>query len=546
MAQKSDSALVSDNNALESIITPDGLIDPAELKSFLRHVIDSKWSRVDNAGLSSGGSGSSPFVRKVTVQAVDEVSFKRNDSQSSVVLPNGNILCAYTSFYGLTTEDNGQSRVYARESADGGNTWINPRAIITTVNVDWNCQTPHLYVRSNGTVGLIFLAKSPSSEITKYYQMTSTDNGATWGTPVQILDAPTKYTIGAFDRVFKAKSGTWFLPLQENQDGQSNGNVGIYTGFYLFSNNEGVSWSEISRTSFSSPDGLVDEPGMYSVDRFIDATASDTEKLVYYWRSRSGVVFARESINNGATWSNTYALGIQAPNSTTTIINHKDVLIACHNRLYASNPSTQAARATLDLSISKDNGNNWARTVVLETSDTLAFFQPTLMVNGDSLFVFYGSFNNSLLRGGVTLQIFSVTSVISDPVDLILPLLKVAATLYQLNVDPSRLISLYLQDTGIDAGEISLGSATGSNSVFQPRLKTKASNGSAMGVLWDIEVGQDANTLDYSGGLVLNIVGPGGGPVSVINALRIQINGNDIFRILPNGNVQADGTFTSF
>lgn len=499
-------------------------------------------------------SPTAAYVVPATVQAYDDTTFKRNDSQSSLVLPSGDILCVFTNFYGATSEDNGTARLYAKNSADDGLTWGNGRVVITNVNTDWNVYCPNLYIRANGTVGLIFLGKSPTTEATKYYQMTSTDNGVTWGSPSQILDAPSKYTISAFDRVFKANSGRWFMPLQENQTpGVLDGNVGDYTGFYIYSDNEGVSWSEASsRMLITSPDDLVDEPGMFSTPRFVDSQANETERLVYYWRTRSGTVYASESINNGTTWSAAFSLGIEAPNSTTTIISYKGTQVACHNRWFASRPSTPEARAVLDLSISKDNGTTWSRTVTVEhgTGQTQCYFQPTLMIEGTTLYCFYGSFtgltNGNLNRGSCKLRIYDVEAICGNSITRKFSQLMVAATVYQMNNDPGKLFSIFLDKLGKADSGIHFGSASGSDNQFWPFQLVKSSSGVPVGLLWDVEVGQDANSLAYSGGITIRIKNSGGSAVSTIPLLRIQNGTSDRLRLLSNGNLEIDGTVVNF
>lgn len=549
MAEKIDSVLHTDLANIKSRITADGKIDAAEFTAYETDIIDSKLNKADYVA----SSPTAAYVVPATVQAYDETTFKRNDSQSSIVLPNGDILCVFTNFFGVSTEDAGTARLYAKNSTDDGLTWGNGRVVITNVNTDWNVYCPNLYLRSNGTVGLIFLGKSPSTDATKYYQMTSTDSGATWGSPTQILDAPSKYTISAFDRVFKADSGRWFMPLQENQNGILDGNVGIYTGFYLYSDNEGVSWTEAaSRTLISSPDDLVDEPGMFSVPRFVDSQANEVEKLVYYWRTRSGTVYASESINNGTSWSAAFSLGLEAPNSTTTIIQYKGTLIACHNRLFSSNPSTAEARAVLDLSISKDNGSTWSRTVTVEFSDgqLSCFFQPTMMIEGTTLYVFYGAFtgltNGNLNRGSCKLRIYDVEAICGNSITRKFSQLMVAATVYQMNNDPAKIFGVYNDRLGKADSGIFFGAASGSDTQFWPFQLVKSSSGVPVGLLWDVEVGQDANSLAYSGGITIRIKNSGGGSVSAIPLLRIQNGTSDRLRLLSNGNLEIDGTVVNF
>jgi hypothetical protein len=547
MAEKIDSVLKSETQG--KFTAGSDQWTGQEVEDTLVDIIDSKLNKDDY----TPSSPTAAYVVPVTVQAYDDTTFKRNDSQSSIVLPNGDILIVFTNFYGATSEDNGTARLYAKNSTDDGLTWGNGRVVITNANTTWNVYCPNLYLRTDGTVGLVFLAKSPSAEITKYYQMTSSDNGATWGTPVQLLDAPTKYTISAFDRIFKARSGRWFMPLQENQNGISDGNSGIYTGFYLYSDNQGVSWVEApSRTLISSPDGLVDEPGMFSVPRFVDSQANEVEKLVYYWRTRSGTVYAVESINNGATWSAAFSLGIEAPNSTTTIVGYKGSLIACHNRLFASNPSTAEARAVLDLSISKDNGSTWSRTVTVEhgTGQTQCYFQPSMMIEGTTLYCFYGSFtgltNGNLNRGACKLRIYDVEAICGNSITRKFSQLMVAATVYQMNNDPAKLFGVYLDKLGKDNSGHFFGSASGSDNEFWPAQLTKASVNIPLGLLWTILTGQDAATYGYSAGLTINVKSNGGGSVSTIPLLKIQNNGVDKLILDANGNLSVDGTVTSF
>lgn len=305
---------------------------------------------------------------------------KRNDQASIVRVANGNLLCVWTA-YSTNVEDEASAHIYGAESSDNGLTWHSYRDVVMNFDTT-GVYVPSLYRKDNGD--LIMMVLTQNSDTTRrIFQLTSTNNGASWSLPEEIYN-PVKYLNVAANRLFRASSGRLFYPVQVNQRGGFNSSVGVYEGKVLYSDDEGDNWA-VMPYNIQSPDSLVVEAGFYEKNNM----------LTLYWRSRSGVVYAANSTDNGATFLSPYSTNLTAPNSQTTIVVDplSGNLIAAHNNLSGSIDGVSSRRA-LDISFTQDAGRSWTKGYEIVRNSDSTYIEPSLYPLGNSVMVLYSSGSN--------------------------------------------------------------------------------------------------------------------------------------------------------
>lgn len=319
------------------------------------------------------------------VTIYDSLNVLRRSDQASIVrMSNGNLLMAWTA-YTQGTEDGALAHIHGAESNDNGLSWHNYRVLVDNFDTV-GTYIPSLYMKSDGTLIMNLLSQN-SDTTSRFFSLTSNDNGGSWSTPVPIYSEPGKYFVVAADRIFKTSSGRLLYPIQRNVSGGLLSTSGVYEGKVLYSDNNGSTW-DIFPYTIQSPDSLVGEAGIYQV--------KDT--LIHYWRGRSGVVFAAKSTDDGATFSAAYSLRLMAPNSQSTLVydSSHNVVIAVHNK-YIGVINGSSARISLDLSKSFDNGKTWSRSFEIEHSSDSNYIEPTIFfLPGKDILISYSAGSNAV------------------------------------------------------------------------------------------------------------------------------------------------------
>ena len=97
-------------------------------------------------------------------------------------LKNGNIIFAYTHFYGNNWEDKCSADLYAIYASDEGETWSMPSPLIERDEGAENIMCPSLFRTPDGDIGLLYLRKAGKACV-PYYTYSS-DEGKTFS-PIQ-------------------------------------------------------------------------------------------------------------------------------------------------------------------------------------------------------------------------------------------------------------------------------------------------------------------------------------------------------------------------
>lgn len=135
----------------------------------------------------------------------------RNSEGAFADLKDGKILFVYSHFLGDSGSDHAKARLAARVSADGGATWSDDAFItIPREETAMNVMSVSLQCLGNGDLGLFYLLRFGWHEM-RMWLMRSTDEGRTWGEPVNCMPSGGYYVVNN-DRIVRLKSGRLVIP----------------------------------------------------------------------------------------------------------------------------------------------------------------------------------------------------------------------------------------------------------------------------------------------------------------------------------------------
>ena len=136
----------------------------------------------------------------------------RNSEGAFIDLKDGGILFVYSRFIGSSSNDEASACLAARVSHNGGETWsAHDRIILTPQDRHaMNVMSVSLLRMKNGDIGLFYLVRR-SWHDTRMQLIRSSDEGRTWGPPVECMAAPRYYVVNN-DRVIRLRSGRLVIP----------------------------------------------------------------------------------------------------------------------------------------------------------------------------------------------------------------------------------------------------------------------------------------------------------------------------------------------
>ena len=226
----------------------------------------------------------------------------------------------------------------------------------------------------------------------------STDEGATWSAPKQVLEAPGYFVLNN-DRVVQTSSGRIIIPLGFHRssgtlDEQSSWDSRAIA-LWIYSDDEGATWKE-ARNWWSLPvasaSGLQ-EPGLVQLaDGSLFAWCRTDQRFQYSFTSR----------DDGLTWSAPQPTTLSSPNSPASIkrLPNSDTLMVIYNdhsgRVPA--PTTPTQRAPLVAAFSTDGAKTWVAPQVIEDDLTGWFCYTAIHYTDDSVLLAYVAGNAQLGR----------------------------------------------------------------------------------------------------------------------------------------------------
>lgn len=310
----------------------------------------------------------------------------RNSEGDIIRLNDTTYMLAFSQFYDYP-DDFAESTIHSLISTDKGISWadngqLQGNAGIQTTNSASLLRCP------NNDILLFFLVGNSLTDL-KSYVRRSTDNGATFGTMVQVTDSA-GYWVMNNARAMLTSSGRIVLPFAYSPNAaQSFGTDPIhpYRARCLYSDDNGVTWNR-SNGWITAPMRGAMEPGIVELS---------PGNLLMYIRTQTGNQYYSTSSDNGTNWAAATASTLVSPESPATIINHDGTLIAIYNNNYDPDDMVKFGdRTPLTISTSVDNGATW--TVVMNIEDRLShsFAYTSAMVHDGYLVLSYwDSINNN-------------------------------------------------------------------------------------------------------------------------------------------------------
>ncbi|MBK8505999.1 MAG: exo-alpha-sialidase [Saprospiraceae bacterium] len=182
----------------------------------------------------------------------------RNSEGDFVTLDDGRILFIYTQFESVTS-DHAPAKLMGRYSSDNGKTWTNDDVLIVDKEGDMNVMSVSLLRLQNGNIALFYARKNSLDDCIPQLRI-SKDGGETWGEPKSVITDRNGYFVLNNDRVIQLKSGRILVPVSFHKKKDTEwSHKGILRCY--FSDDQGLTWK--SGDAVPSPDSVVtQEPGV--------------------------------------------------------------------------------------------------------------------------------------------------------------------------------------------------------------------------------------------------------------------------------------------
>ena len=313
------------------------------------------------------------------VVASDGASFYRNTIPQVTRLGDGRLLVVWG---GQGKNDGGNGRIYGAFSSDGAITWSKPRLLID--DPKFNDGDPNTLVDGNTVWVYATRVRIPNDIRNAWtWMVKSTDNGATWSEPRQIV-IPHQYTPGKQHNAIRLRDGTyamgisWDLWAEQGMAARTEGEMDLASGLLLSA--DGENWTLAGNLHAAVP-GKVRPGYTNGLCEPSIAQLADGEFLMIlrtggprHWEARSR--------DGGHTWTKPAPSGLTGANTPSALWrNERDPgeVVAVWN----SNP---LQRWPLVVAVSSDGGRTWSSPRILANPGRQVSY-PGLTQLTDGMFV---------------------------------------------------------------------------------------------------------------------------------------------------------------
>lgn len=304
-------------------------------------------------------------------------------------MANGNLVVVYR----RATQHIGGSNdgiIVARVSDDDGLTW---GAEATVWNPANDARDAAVSVASTGTVIVTSTEGNGSSLTDNFfaYVIRSTDNGATWGSPIAV---GTTYGTGGNHRevggspVVELADGRLMMAIAGRTAAESTSNEHIIV---VFSSDDGITWG--------SPVTAVNTAGVFYTEPYVTTLPGGTLHMLIR-RNDTGVIYRTTSSDSGATWA-----------AVVSKFNGKakptHLRLVCGTMIFVSraNPNGDTIYR-----LSTDDGVTWGSEVVLDATLTRNVYAGLVALSRRSALCVYGiedTGDSSATNADIRSQVFT-------------------------------------------------------------------------------------------------------------------------------------------
>lgn len=317
-------------------------------------------------------------------------------------LPNGHLASLFQASNELG-EGNSHQTLYWQTSADGGLTWTPPRRILSDILPPQGGEPLPVWspvMHTEGPLVHVFFSVSveqcrfekgalrwtPGGDI---MQMTSSDNGATWGLSTTVYGFAEERGIpkvianklGVVSPSHSSGNATWLLPFWRENDPVHSAPacntcpdlMGVPA--VLRSQDMGATWTpsdSVSHDSGLSYNWMVENTVVAATAG--SATPRRLDLLQLFRTPQDVPLYASRSNDGGLTWSTAAATQLPNPDSKVHVMALPNgVLLLAYN-------DSPSLRTPLALAMSRDGGDTWVRVATIEDDPCGQFSYPTIHV----------------------------------------------------------------------------------------------------------------------------------------------------------------------
>jgi predicted neuraminidase len=295
-----------------------------------------------------------------------------------VVLPNGEVLCAY---FAGTKEKHSDVAIWSSRRTGEGE-WLKPVKVADEAHIaHWN---PVLFQNPQG---MVFLYYKVGHEITEWYTMamSSQDGGRTWTSPQALVEGDLGGRGPVKNKPILLSNGAILAPASIEAFTDWHGFNRKWDAFTDISYDGGLTWKkslvplnyeELQRRHARQSGSIgVIQPTLW------ESAGGRVHMLL---RSTSGSVYRSDSQDFGETWCEAYATDL--PNNNSGI---DAVKIDNGDLALVYNPvSAKGVRTPLVVRFSSDNGETWKDEIILE-QEPGEYSYPAIVARGNELFITY-------------------------------------------------------------------------------------------------------------------------------------------------------------
>lgn len=295
----------------------------------------------------------------------DNVPFPQCHASTLVHLNNNRFIAAW---FGGTKEKDDDVGIWMTKGSPGQ--WEKPFEIAKVKKdvAHWN---PVLFQSPSGKIFLFFKVGIDVPHWTTWV-MTSDDNGGNWSEPRELVPGDSHDGRGPVRNKPIILSNGVIIAGASNEKG-------TWRVFFDRSEDDGKTWQATPYVEMNEEEikGVI-QPTIW------ESSPGNVHALL---RSKSGYICRTDSKDYGKTWSPAYKTTL--PNNNSGIDVTK---LPSGNLILAFNPSGDnwGSRGTLELALSKDNGQTWSKKLALENAGKEdEFSYPAIISFGDTIAVTY-------------------------------------------------------------------------------------------------------------------------------------------------------------
>jgi sialidase-1 len=285
--------------------------------------------------------------------------YPRHSEADIIELKDGRLCLIYTRFTG-GSGDHARADLVMRLSNGNGAHWSDPQVVVQKIG-GLNVMSVSLLRLANGEIALFYLRKT-SREDCRPVVCVSTDETGTWSTPEVCITDEVGYYVLNNDRAVQLRSGRLILPVAWHQGpGQPRDTAGVIMCY--LSDDNAKTWRR-STDSFKgyAPNGqriTVQEPGVVELK---------DGRLMMFVRTNAGSQYICHSPDGGETWSKAKPSALASPLSPASIerVSWTGDLLCVWNDHSGGHPFPSGRRSPLCVAISRDEGETWSRSRMIE------------------------------------------------------------------------------------------------------------------------------------------------------------------------------------